>query len=445
MIETDGIFDWETNGINNGFRFPHQIAIIDNDNEDRLEIRNFRLPHYELPSPYALAATNMNWKKLKEGNSLYETLPEILEILLEFDILWAYNSQYDTGVLTEALYLSGHFPYLYKDKVVCDALPFISLAAKLFPETLSIPKKDDGKFSHKLSDVYNNNFPKDTSIIWHQADGDVKATSRMLNKIKTEQREFWDYRSRMFSKFSRQDLFNDRSIWIRYYYPSQQMSPMLPIYERDRDNYFSIDLNKYELSGGFVEKDKKKIIKHSQDSKKKLPDWLHASYLKTPGIIFNPDWFNLSLEYKLPKDSDIQEILSIINEYMPGPKIWPMKDVKYLEEDYFGFPSSQDKVSWDLFHKSDSWDEKIQIKFRDQKSKRVAQRIIFDNAPETLDDQPYKVIVEFIKARWKENDHKVPWVTIPKALEAIVSLEKDGNLEIFNGYKQYLLNLNKEL
>ena len=22
MIETDGIFDWETNGINNGFRYP---------------------------------------------------------------------------------------------------------------------------------------------------------------------------------------------------------------------------------------------------------------------------------------------------------------------------------------------------------------------------------------------------------------------------------------
>ena len=51
MIETDGIFDWETNGINNGFRYPHQIAIIDNDNEARLEIKNFRIPHYELPSP----------------------------------------------------------------------------------------------------------------------------------------------------------------------------------------------------------------------------------------------------------------------------------------------------------------------------------------------------------------------------------------------------------
>ena len=42
----------------------------------------------------------MNWKKLKEGPSLYEKLPEILEILLDYDILWAYNSSYDTGVST---------------------------------------------------------------------------------------------------------------------------------------------------------------------------------------------------------------------------------------------------------------------------------------------------------------------------------------------------------
>ena len=445
MIETDGIFDWETNGINNGFRYPHQIAIIDNDNENRLEIKNFRIPHYELPSPYALAATSMNWKKLKEGPSLYETLPEILDILLDYDILWAYNSQYDTGVLTEALYACGHFPYLYKDKVVCDALPFVSLAAKLFPETLSIPKKSDGKLSHKLADVFNQNFEKDNSIIWHQADGDVRATSRLLNKIKKEIPEFWEFRSRMFSKFARQDMFNDLSIWARYYYPNQQISPMLPIYERDRDNYFSIDILKYEASGGLSKKNIEKIINYSKDNNKKLPDWLHATYLKTPGLIFNPDWFNLKLDYILPQDSEIKEIYNLIDQYIPGPKIWPKKNIQYLEEDFFGFPSSQDRLAWDSFHKSNNWDEKIQIKFKDQKSKRVAQRIIFDNAPETLDDQPYKVIIEFIKARWKNNDHKVPWVTVSKALEGIATLEKEEKLEIFEGYKEYLLSLNQEL
>ena len=42
------------------------------------------------------------------------------------------------------------------------------------------------------------------------------------------------------------------------------------------------------------------------------------------------------------------------------------KEIKYLEEDFFGFPSSQDRLAWDSFHKCDSWDEKIQIKFKDQ-------------------------------------------------------------------------------
>ena len=235
------------------------------------------------------------------------------------------------------------------------------------------------------------------------------------------------------------------SVWGRYYYPTQQISPMLPIYERDRDNYFSIDLSKYESSGGLSEKDKEKIINHSNDNNKKLPEWLHATYLKTPGIIFNPDWFDLTLDYSLPNDIEIQEIMDLINKYLPGPKIWPKKEINYLEEDFFGFPSNNDRLAWDSFHKCDSWDEKIQIKFKDQKSKRVAQRIIFDNAPETLDDQPYKVIIEFIKARWKNNNSKVPWVTISKAIEGINSLEKEGNLDIFDGYKDYLLSLNQEL
>ena len=54
-------------------------------------------------------------------------------------------------------------------------------------------------------------------------------------------------------------------------------------------------------------------------------------------------------------------------------------------------------------------------------------------------------IRDSIKARWKNNNSKVPWVTISKALEGITSLEKDGNLDIFDGYKDYLLSLNQEL
>ena len=80
-----------------------------------------------------------------EGPSLYESIPKILESL-DYDILWAYNSQYDSNVLTEALYTSGFFPYPHKmgDKVICDALPFISLAGKIYPKTIKTPEEIKG-------------------------------------------------------------------------------------------------------------------------------------------------------------------------------------------------------------------------------------------------------------------------------------------------------------
>ena len=156
--ETECVFDFETNGIEKGFRLPHQLAIIDINNTNNLEVINNRLPTYELPSPGALKATSTNWMKLMEGPSLYESIPKILESL-DYDILWAYNAQYDSNILTEALYTSGFFPYPHKmgDKVICDALPFISLAGKIYPDIIKTPPEKNGKRDQSLSNVFINN------------------------------------------------------------------------------------------------------------------------------------------------------------------------------------------------------------------------------------------------------------------------------------------------
>ena len=68
------------------------------------------------------------------------------------------------------------------------------------------------------------------------------------------------------------------------------------------------------------------------------------------------------------------------------------------------------------------------------KSKRIAQRIIFDNSPETIDEEPYKVLLEFIKSRWLSNDFKSPWITIPNALREIEKFEEQEEQKIFEGY-----------
>ena len=438
--ETECVFDFETNGIEKGFRLPHQLAVIDINNINNLEVINNRLPSYELPSPGALKATSTNWMKLMEGPSLYESIPKILESL-DYDILWAYNAQYDSNILTEALYTSGFFPYPHKmgDKVICDALPFISLAGKIYPNIIKTPPEKNGKRDQSLSNVFMNNFKEDKSIIWHQADGDVKATAQLLNKIKLEIPELWQHRTQMFSKFSRYKIFSDRNRFSTFYFPKQKITEMFPVFELDTDNYYSINLKDFNENNGLT----KKNISTMQQGKK--PKWLKETYLKTPGIIFNPDWFDIKAEQKIPNENELNEIADLIKENLPIKKDWGEKEEEHLETQIFGFPSAKDKESWEQFHNANTWDKKIQVKFSEKRSKRIAQRIIFDNAPETIDDEPYRVLLEFIKGRWLSNDPKTPWTTIPKALNQIEEFEKDGELEIFNNYKDYLREMKENL
>ena len=438
--ETEGVFDFETNGTDKGFRLPHQLAVIDLNNLDNLSVINNRLPSYDLPSPGALKATSTSWKKLMEGPSLYETIPKILESL-DYDILWAYNAQYDSNVLTEALYTSGFFPYPHKmgDKVICDALPFISLAGKLFPETIKTPEEIDGKRDQSLSNVFMNNFKKDESIIWHQADGDVKATAKLLNKIKIEQPDFWATRTKMFSKFTRYKIFSDKTKFSTYYFPKQKITEYLPILEIDNDNFYSINLEEYFENGCLTEKN----ISTLKQGKK--PKWLRETYLKTPGIIFCPEWYNLNEKYKNPSDDEIEILTELIKVNLPLKKEWPKSENDHLETQIFGFPVSDDKLAWEEFHNANSWEKKIQIRFTDIRSKRIAQRIIFDNSPETIDAEPYKVLLEFIKSRWLSNDFKAPWITIPRALREIEQFEQLGEKQIFEGYKDYLMEMKENL
>ena len=438
--ETEGVFDFETNGTDKGFRLPHQLAVIDLNNLDNLSVINNRLPSYDLPSPGALKATSTSWKKLMEGPSLYETIPKILESL-DYDILWAYNAQYDSNVLTEALYTSGFFPYPHKmgDKVICDALPFISLAGKLFPETIKTPEEIDGKRDQSLSNVFMNNFKKDESIIWHQADGDVKSTAKLLNKIKIEQPDFWATRTKMFSKFTRYKIFSDKTKFSTYYFPKQKITEYLPILGIDNDNFYSINLEEYFENGCLTEKN----ISTLKQGKK--PKWLRETYLKTPGIIFCPEWYNLNEKYKNPSDDEIEILTELIKDNLPLKKEWPKSENDHLETQIFGFPVSDDKLAWEEFHNANSWDKKIQIRFTDIRSKRIAQRIIFDNSPETIDAEPYKVLLEFIKSRWLSNDFKAPWITIPRALREIEQFEQLGEKQIFEGYKDYLMEMKENL
>lgn len=433
--ENECIFDFETNGLEKGFKLPHQLAVIDLNSEN-IEVINNRIPSYELPNPTALEATNTKWNKLMEGQTLYEKIFKIRESIVKYDIIWAYNATYDDAVLQEALVACGLNPYPHRsgDKTVCDALAFISLAGKLYPEIIKLPEDNQ-----KLSNVFVTNFGEDPSIIWHQADADVIATKKLLLKVKEKIPDLWEQRRQMFSKFARYKIFSDKSNYFYYKHRSRTIAEMLPIKEYGEDSYYSINLNAFHQNGGLT---KRNISSFKQGKK---PKWLETPWLKTKYIMFNPEWLDIKGNLSNPTNEDLDIIASLIEENLPKEKQWDNKEDEYLEEQIFGFPPYIDKEAWDLFHKASSWEEKSSIKFKEINSKRWALRIIFDNNPELIDDTQYKKMLRFIKERWQANDPKVPYMTIPKALNEIDDFGEKLESDLFNGYRDYLKKMKENL
>ena len=131
---------------------------------------------------------------------------------------------------------------------------------RIYPETIKTPQVVNGKRDQSLSNVFMNNFAKDESIIWHQADGDVKATAKLLHKIKLEQPDYWATRTKMFSKFTRYKIFSDKVKFATYYFPKQKITEFVPVVDIDTDNLDSkynykkiIDLDGQTIIPGIID------------------------------------------------------------------------------------------------------------------------------------------------------------------------------------------------
>lgn len=437
-METEGIFDFETNGIEKGFSYPHQLAIGEIDSK-HVKVFNNRILTYDLPNPRALFATNMKWEKLLKGPSLYEVMPEMF-LALDFDILWGWNVKYDSGVLEDGLFSIGYNPYIKKTDgtVICDAMSFTSLSSFLEPEKMKIPINEKGKPTLKLEKVYIENFGEDSNMNWHQADFDVEGTRKLLKKIEKEIPNLWNIRTQFFNKYSRQRILTEPKIYAYYLHFSGNINFMKPVLQReDGTGTFSVNLNKFGNKNSLTANDKKKLKEGEK------PSWLAEHFRNMDYIIFDPESLKLDVDTYEPNDEILEEISDLISLKLAKPKVW--KEPKLLEHQKFNFPIKEDKQSWDLFHKTQDWDEKVQIKFKDMRSKRIAQRLIYDNAPGSLDTQPYKVIEDYIKERWLSEDPDVPWVTIPKALKELENIERENGEEALPGYKNYLINISNEL
>ena len=102
---------------------------------------------------------------------------------------------------------------------------------------------------------------------------------------------------------------------------------------------------------------------------------------------------------------------------------------------YDGFPSSSDQTLIKQFHDV-PWEDRLRVamEMSDYRMRRIAQRLVYFERPETLPEKTRAVLGREIQARLNAHDDVLPWKTIAdarKELDELRSEDADGNLTGF--------------
>ena len=106
------------------------------------------------------------------------------------------------------------------------------------------------------------------------------------------------------------------------------------------------------------------------------------------------------------------------------------EELPWLEgQIYRGFAAEKDAALMREFHRT-SWPRRVEIAdhFTDDRYRKIARRIVFNQRPELLDEETRKAFSVAIARRWLTED-KVPWLTIHRALQEIDERREGSSYE----------------
>ena len=118
---------------------------------------------------------------------------------------------------------------------------------------------------------------------------------------------------------------------------------------------------------------------------------------------------------------------------------------------YLEFPK-QDKDNINIFHSLKSWKEKYEValKLKHPKASFIAKRLIFDESPETLTDDDFRLVHRELHDRLVINQHR-PFTTIPESMNYVDTefsrIENTGEnkekISMLKDFNKYLIFMEK--
>ena len=443
-------YDFETTGRNSDWDQILQLGAILTDEQfqeiDRFEAKCYLKPGH-IPSPKALLVNQTTVENLKKTNlSHYSLINQIENKFRSWSpaIFIGYNSiSFDEEFLRKALFKCLYNPYITinNGNKRADLLGLARATQIYNPEIIEVPLSKNGNATFKLDKLAPLN--KIENFQAHDALGDSMATLKLAELIYKRDTDLWDSSLLTASKDEANQIVEQEKIFCITESFFGKIKPYVvtfvcyhPIYNWAQCFDLKNDPLKYtNLSFELLEDSMSaspKIIrsvrnnKHPIIMKKKYLSYIKEyAHLNLPELVKRSDIINNNEEFK-------QKIRSILDKQASYKKeTISQLDVNFEETIYHHFASNTEKEIMLNFHTTD-WKDKIKIasKFKDERHYYFAERLIYEESPQSLPKELYtKIHRQIAKQILSPNNEN--WNTIPKAYKEIDDLrdqyEQEGN------------------
>jgi exodeoxyribonuclease-1 len=435
-------YDTETTGSDTFYDQILQFAAIRTDDAlyeiDRFEIRCRIQPHI-LPAPGALIVTGVTLDQLSDPAlpSHFDMATAGHEKLTAWSpaVFAGFNSlEFDEDLLRQAFYQSLLPPYLTNTSgnSRLDVMRLALAIHEFEPGHLEIPRRADGATTFKLDRLAPaNGFLHPNA---HDAMADVEATIFLAKLMKEKAQWLWDHLLRMGQKA--EAVRHAKSAPVRLYTdfpynkPNHWLVSAIAVDPANSGNIIAFNLAH----------DPTELLSVDDTALKK---WAatRPKPLRTIKANGSPILFDLALagdradlmkigepeimrRARLLQDSP--ELRNrLLRAYVETREVY--EESPWLEEQiYRSFPGAEDSALMREFHRA-SWPGRVEIagQFEDDRYRKIARRIVFNQRPDLLDEETRKAFSVAIARRWISQD-KVRWLTIDRALKEI-DQRRDGS------------------
>lgn len=447
-------YDTETTGTVRDFDQILQFAAIltgdDLAEVDRFDIRCRLLP-WVVPAPMALKVTGIRPATLTDPSlpGFYDMMGRVRAKLEAWSParFIGYNSlRFDEPMLQRAFWQTLNPPYLtvLNGNARMDLFPLVQAASHLAPGALAYPATDGAGISFRLDALAPlNGFAHERA---HDALGDVEAAIHIAKLLKARAPQLWNTAAQRAPKQETARLLQPGApvLMAEYFAGAASLWWGQRLDQNGASGTSAVMARLGTDWAGLRTAGDDTLLEALAGSPGPLRDTglnkAPVVYSEAEALAFwklRPDDQSITNSQVLKNDPGFcARLLRLKADTEPA---WPAAE--HLEQRIFeAFPDRADAALMERFHTSD-WPARAGLvrQFKDARYRQLAQRIVYDGAPETLSGDDRKRIAKAVAGRlFANHEDKTLWRSVAAARLELETMERSEETGLMSAWLEAL-------